>query len=321
MKKSFIAILFIFITARVFALPNLLSKEQYEVSAIKNLEVDLSSDDLIIKETSETSSIDVEIYCNFKKFAPEVSVSDSTLYIESTPRTITFFPEKTGFSCTVVIYIPQGKVFEEIDLETTSGDIEIETQISGKSKIEIMASSGDISSKSGLFADEINLSASSGDIDLFNIDADDFKVQTSSGDITIKKFTGGTGSIRTTSGDIKAEDYATEYAQFRSSSGEITVKKLDCDYFDSESSSGDVCLELKNAPIASSSIETSSGTVELYLPMRGKFSLDVSSNSGTFRDKFNNNRMAPRDNYHQDYNGGGSIITIRSSSGDITLDY
>ena len=320
MKKLISAIILVSLTAGVFAHPNLLKKEQFGASAIDTITADLSSETIEIKETFDTSSIEVEIYCNYKKHAPDVSVSGSTLSIEGNAAR-PLFPAPARFSCNVIIYIPSKKDFDEIDFRTTSGDIEIKKALSAKSKINISSTSGDIKSDQGLFSDSIKVSASSGDIELYNMDADDFSVKTSSGGIVIKKFTGETGNINSTSGDIKADDYACEYAKFESTSGEINIKKFDCDYFDAESTSGNIVLDLKNAPAATSSVECTSGDIDIYLPMRSKFSVDVSCTSGTFRDKFNNNRMNPRDTYHQEYNGGGPAIKLRTTSGNVTLDY
>ena len=321
MKKLFTAILLASLAAGVFALPNLIKEEEFGASAIDNLDFDLSWESIQIKETHDTTSIEVETYCNYKKYAPEVSVSGSTLYIESVRKMTGFFSTPTGLSCTVIVYVPQKKDFDEIFVETSSGDIEIIRPLSAKSEISIKSTSGDISSNQGLFADKINIDTTSGDIEVYNIDADDFTTHSTSGDIEIKKFTGETGTANSTSGSISADDYACEYADFESTSGDISVKKLDCDYFDAECTSGDITIELKNAPVATSSINCTSGSVDLYLPMRAKFSVEVSSNSGTFRDKFNNNRMNPRDSYKMDYNGGGSTIKLHTSSGNITLDY
>ena len=324
MKKILTFILLASLTAGVFALPNLLKKEQFGANSIDNLEIDLSSEDIDFKETYDSSAIEVEIYCNNKKYAPEVSVSGSTLYIESQKRSFGFFEaidNPTGFRCTVIVYVPQKKDFEEIVIGTSSGDINVHRVLSAKSIISLKASSGDISSEKGLFADTVKASASSGDIELYNIDADDFTVSTSSGDIVIEKFTGGTGDIHSTSGDIDVKDFATEYAEFKSTSGHINVKKLDCDYFDVNSTSGGISIELTNGPSATSSASCTSGDIELYVPMRAKFSVQASCTSGSFRDRFNNNRMNPRGSVTQDYNGGGSLIKIRTTSGDITLDY
>ena len=319
MKKLLTAILLASLTAGVFALPNLLKKEEFGANAIDNLAFDLSSENLKIKETYDTSSIEVEIYCNYKKYIPEVSVSGSTLYIDSVRKGVSFFPDPTGLSCTIMVYLPQKKDFDEVSIKSTSGDIDIERIISAKSEISISSTSGDINSEKGLFADTVKVSATSGDIELYNIDADDFKVSCTSGDIDIKKFTGETGNLHSTSGNVKADDFAC--ANFKSTSGKISVKKLDCDYFDAGNTSGGLYLELTNAPAATSEATCTSGDIDIYLPVRAKFTVEASCTSGTFRDKFNNNRMNPHDNYKMDYNGGGSTIKLRTSSGDITLDY
>ena len=321
MKKLITMILLASLAAGLFALPNLLNKEQFGAKAIDNLDISLSWENIIIKETLDSSSIEVETYCNYKKYAPEISVTGSTLYIETSNNHRAFFSTPTGLACTLIVYIPQKKDFDEVSIRVSSGDIEVQRPLSAKSEIKISSSSGDIDSNSGLFSDSIKISASSGDIELYNLDADSFSVQTSSGDIRVKKFTGETGRIQSTSGDIDVNDFASEYAEFKSTSGGIQVKKLDCDYFDAENTSGGVSLELDNAPSATSSVECTSGDIDLYLPMREKFSVDVSCSSGTFRDKFNNNRMNPRNNYKMDYNGGGATIKLHTTSGDITLEY
>jgi DUF4097 and DUF4098 domain-containing protein YvlB len=321
MKKLITTILLACLTASIFALPNLLKKEQFGADAINCLEFNLSSEDLKIEETYDVTSIDVEIYCNYKKIIPEVSVSGSTLYIDSANNGVNFFTNPTGYTCTVIVYVPQEKDFDEISIKSSSGEIELARPLSAKTEIKISASSGDIRSIKGLFADTVKVSSSSGEISLYNIDSDTLRVTSTSGDISIRKFTGGHGSLEATSGDIQAEDFASEYAEFKTSSGGITVIKLDCDYFDASNTSGGISLELKSAPSATSSLECSSGNINLYMPMRARFSVEAACSSGTFRDKFNNNRLNPREGYTMDYNGGGALIKLHTTSGDISLDY
>ena len=321
MKKLFTTIILASLTFGLFALPNMIKKEQFGANALENLEFELTSENITIKETYDTTSIEVEIYCNYKKYIPEVSVSGSTLYIESVRKGVSFFPDPTGLNCTVIVYVPQKKDFDEISIKISSGEINIERPLSAKNEIRLSASSGEITSEKGLFSDNIKITSSSGDVDLYNLDSDELKISSNSGDIKLNKFTGETGEIHSTSGEIEIEDFACEYAEFKSTSGKISVKKLDCDYFDAHNSSGGVALELKTEPTASSSIECSSGNIDLYVPMRAKFSVDASCSSGTFRDKFNNNRLNPRESYKMDYNGGGVELKLRTASGNITLDY
>ena len=321
MKKIIIACILASLTACMFALPNLISKDQFSAASIKNIEVKVSSEDVQFKETYDASNIDVEIYCNYKKYAPDISVSGSTLYIDGDNHHRNFFTSPGGFSCTVIIYVPQKKVFKDVSLRASSGDIDISCNLSAEKEIKIESSSGEITSSTGLFADEIKVASTSGDVNLYNVDTDELSVGASSGDITIKKFTGGTSSVGSTSGEITVNEFACEYARFGSTSGSISIKKFDCDYFDAANTSGGISLELTNAPVAASSLQCSSGDIDLYVPMRDKFSVDVSCSSGTFRDKFNNNRFTPRGGYQMDYNGGGAVIKLRTSSGDVTLDY
>ena len=66
MKKIISVFLFASLTASIFALPNLLKKDQFGADAIENIEIDLSSEEIKIEETYDVTSIDVEIYCNYK---------------------------------------------------------------------------------------------------------------------------------------------------------------------------------------------------------------------------------------------------------------
>ena len=316
MKKILIAAALFSLAASAFALPNLLEKKEVAASSIKNLDFKLSWEELRIQETFG-SSIDIEIYTNNKKVAPSVNASGSTLCIESNKRSFTYFP---GSRCIVIVYVPKNKQFNDVDLSMSSGDINVETELYAMN-IRMSASSGDINSVKGLFADEINLKASSGDITATNMDADDFKAETSSGDINLREFTGLTGYLKATSGELEVEGFAAEYVSFKTTSGEISVKKIDCDYFDAVSTSGEICLEFEKEPIAKSSAKAASGKINLVIPKNASFEIDAHSNSGTYKNEFTNNKFVPRDTYHESINGGGAVIELTTSSGDIEVEY
>ena len=319
MKKLLIGTLLASLATSLFALPNLLEKKEVSASSIKNLDINLSWENLEVQETYSTT-IDIEIYCNNNKMAPRVKASGSTLYIDSAGRSNNFNLFSPGNRCTVILYIPQNKQFNDIDLTASSGDIDVKTLLSSQ-KIYIAASSGEITSEKGLYADEIKLRASSGDIQAENLDANDFTAETSSGDITIKGYTGSTGSLSASSGDLEVDGFAAEYTSFKTSSGEITVKKLDCDYFDAKSTSGAIYLELSNPILAKSSASASSGSITLVIPENASFEVASHSSSGSFKNKFTNNKFVPRDTYHEKINGGGPLLELSTSSGSIELEY
>ncbi len=313
MKKLIIGTLLVSLATSLFALPNLLDKQEVSEASIKNLNFGLAWENLEIQETYG-NTIDIEIYSNNRKASPRVKTSGSTLYIDS----VSSFT--LGTRCSVIVYIPQHKNFNEIELKASSGDITVKTLLSAQ-KIFITTSSGEIYSEQGLYADTIKLRASSGDIEANNLDANDFTAETSSGEITIKEYTGSTGTLAATSGEIEVNGFAAEYTSFKTNSGEIEVKKLDCDYFDAKSTSGEIYLELINAPIAKSSAISTSGSINLVLPKDSSFEVASHSTSGTLNNKFTSNKFVPRDTYHEKINGGGPLIEVSTTSGSIEIEY
>ena len=313
MKKLIIGTLLLSLASSVFALPNLLDKQEVTESSIKNLNFGLAWENLEIQETYG-NTIDVEIYSNNRKASPRIKTSGSTLYIDSTSSFA------IGTRCTVIVYIPQHKNFNEIELKASSGEITVKTLLSAQ-KIFITTSSGEIYSEQGLYADTIKLRASSGDIEANNLDANDFTAETSSGEILIKQYTGSTGTLTATSGEIELNGFAAEYTSFKTTSGEIEVKQLDCDYFDAKSTSGEIYLELINAPLAKSSATSTSGSINIILPKDASFEVASHSNSGTLKNKFTSNKFVPRDTYYEKINGGGPLLELSTTSGSIEVEY
>ena len=313
MKKMIIGTLLVSLASSVFALPNLLDKQEVAESSIKNLDFGLAWENLEIQETYG-NTIDVEIYSNNRKASPRVKTSGSTLYIDSASSFT------LGTRCTVIVYIPQHKNFNEIELKASSGEITVKTLLSAQ-KIFITTSSGEIYSEQGLYANIIKLRASSGDIEAHNLDANDFSAETSSGEILIKQYTGSTGILTATSGEIEVNGFAAEYTSFKTTSGEIDVKQLDCDYFDAKSTSGEISLELINAPLAKSSVTATSGSINIVLPKDSSFEVASHSNSGTLKNKFTSNKFVPRDTYHEKINGGGPLLELSTTSGSIEVEY
>ena len=313
MKKLIIGTLLVSLASSVFALPNLLEKKEIAESSIKNLDFGLAWENLEIQETYG-NTIDVEIYSNNRKASPRVKTSGSTLYIDSASSFT------LGTRCTVIVYIPQHKNFNEIELKASSGEITVKTLLSAQ-KIFITTSSGEIYSEQGLYANTIKLRASSGDIEAHNLDANDFTAETSSGEILIKQYTGSTGILTATSGEFEVNGFAAEYTSFKTTSGEIDVKQLDCDYFDAKSTSGEISLELINAPLAKSSVTATSGSINIVLPKDSSFEVASHSNSGTLKNKFTSNKFVPRDTYYEKINGGGPLLELSTTSGSIEVEY
>lgn len=176
------------------------------------------------------------------------------------------------------------------------------------------STSGEINSDLALKLKQCNLSCSSGDIDMNEIYAEDINVSTSSGEIIIQRAE-GKRSISSTSGDIRVKGGSGD-STFSSSSGEIIVEKSqgllnvdttsgDIKITDSkgektiETSSGEVIVEKSSGIINAS---TASGDVRINALDGGG---NISTTSGEV--KFELSELS-------------DDINVNTSSGDVTLN-
>ncbi|MCR5062563.1 MAG: DUF4097 domain-containing protein [Treponema sp.] len=329
-KKFFCTIAAASLFGALFAAQNLAKQEKFSEAEISNLKITLGSEDLKIEKCSN-SEITVEVYTNNTKRIPDITLKNDCLTIIRKTNIVS----KPGEYCNVSIYIPADKKFNSLEVSTSSGQLTAEQLIADTAVIS--ASSGDITltecdfeqsnvdTSSGnqriesFKSNSASFEASSGDISVKTITSKKLKTKTSSGRIKFGTITCDSFSVRASSGNISVEKIECETFSAEASSGDITFDKATADYFDAEASSGDIKLGLEKVPDAASSIKTSSGEQSLFVPKDQGFSVKVSTSSGTFKDRLENNRFSPRGSYSNDYNGGGAKISLTSTSGDIEL--
>ena len=182
--------------------------------------------------------------------------------------------------CDIIIYIP-------FDFQMNS--------------VEFISDSGSLTAES-VWAGKISARSNSGSISFEAVTATD------------------TFSVRSTKGFIKVGAFKGEYFEMTSESGFIEMKKVQAEYFNASSGSGEIFIQLNAAPVAASQIKSSRGNLIMEIPNDENFNVQVLSNSGTFRDNIKNIRKSARGEHEAKYNEGGAIITLQTSSGDITLE-
>lgn len=316
-KKNLSSLFILATTSMLFALPSKIGETSYKASSINSLDFNLSWEDVQF-EPANNNEITVEIYCNKKKYAPTVSLSSDTLIIESVPSTqLLFVPEQKR--CTVIVKVPQGKSFNKFHIHTSSGDIKSSISFNAE-KINLEASSGDIDTTNQISSKEAVIQTSSGNSFISNISTNKLTAQASSGNLKIDKANSKTAQINTSSGNIKLSQFQADSLYSSASSGNITAKDLDCQSFDVSTTSGTIGIELLNAPGANSKTSSSSGTQFISLPQGSRFTLDVSTSSGSFTNMFTKDKITSHANYYNAINGGGAKISMSSSSGSITVD-
>ena len=164
-------------------------------------------------------------------------------------------------------------------------------------------------------ADHIYADVSSGNVNIIDCTAKTFDVDTSSGDTKIVQL-GESDSISVdcSSGsvDIKAEKVSK--LRLDSSSGKVATDIKECADVKADSSSGDVTLEFGNVP-EKTSIDTSSGSVKIFLPKSAEFTAEVDTSSGDFYTDFSCTQSD--DTYT--CGSGKSRFDIDTSSGNVEL--
>lgn len=179
-----------------------------------NLIVKTLSDDVIIKVSPDDKNH--VLFEDIDKDNYEIKTDTETgIYIAY--RKSKFLSLNRRKSGKITISIPQNKVFDRIELSSTSGDEEI---------IDLRAK-------------EVRLQMTSGDSEIHLIEADEVTVNTVSGDFEIYKINAKNVTLNTVSGDIDVDYITAGMTNIDSVSGDITVNKLEGD-FKSSSVAGDV---------------------------------------------------------------------------------
>lgn len=296
MKKilSLLLTLFVFIS---FASCNISVNTTYDKSfynEFKNLNISLASESISILET-RNSDFAIEISCNDSRRQPNIYLSDDTIDIVA-KRNFNIVP---GFRCHVYLYIPQNYKFEDIKLSITSGNLEADV----------------------LAAENISIISTSGSLKVRKIESDNkTEIRTTSGSMKLNKIYADLIQLHSTSGSISSDTIDSYSFDAETTSGSMEFNSFFCDSFNLHSTSGSILLDFYDIPAAKSTIDTSSGSVKLFIPTDKEFSIDYNTTSGSFTDGRNGNRIRSNGSIYQPYNGGGVEIYVKTTSGSLYID-
>jgi hypothetical protein len=166
-----------------------------------------------------------------------------------------------------------------------------------------------------------DLQSGSGDVRLRQITGE-IRLQTGSGDVEARQIAGalhgGTGS-----GDVQVEEVSAGDIDLHTGSGDMTVRGIQ-GAFRGEAGSGDVSAEGTQTGIWE--IHTGSGNVHVRLPANAAFDADIMTSSGTLdvdvpvtmtvQGRVQESRKTIRGKVR----GGGPELIVRTGSGDIHIE-
>ncbi|PKL82938.1 MAG: hypothetical protein CVV24_07555 [Ignavibacteriae bacterium HGW-Ignavibacteriae-3] len=271
----------------------LVREKTFQVKEWHNVYVDASGADVKVESWDKE-----EVYV--KVFANRRAVEKMKFDVYQTGEVVKVLAKRKGSifnwfggSLNVKIEIMTPRNFNP-QVETSGGDIRV-ANLTGGFKLE--TSGGDITliNTNGKLTTE----TSGGDISINNHKGDMY-LSTSGGDIVLKE----------TEGNIKAE----------TSGGDIKIDANDGKVF-AETSGGSIIINYSgvNKGINAS---TSGGDIYLKIPSSFKAKVHLETSGGRVSNNFKNSRTdrVKRSLVDAQYNGGGEMLRLETSGGDITVD-
>jgi len=194
-------------------------------------------------------------------------------------------------------------------LESTSGDIEV---LSADAAVEATSTSGEVS-VSG--ARQLRVRSVSGDVSVKQV-AGPLRASTTSGSITVSGAEDSL-SLSSVSGDIRA-DRAPHGFSAETTSGEVVARGVS-GTIRVGSTSGDVLLAVRQ-PLRGLDAGTSSGGIRVELDSNIACALDMHTTSGDMDVRMPMQmKNASRRGVSGSIRGGSTPVTLRTTSGDITV--
>ena len=250
--------------------------------SVKNLEIDWVSGAVIFEyQNTDTIVISEKAKKELKEDEQlRWRLDGDTLKIrfaKSGFRTLTY-PEKE-----LTVTLPEGIIFDNVNVGTTSGDIEIPALETDKLVLDVTSGnisasvkarkiSGDATSGSMTLditgdAEEISAESTFGNITVTAANADKVKAETTSGIVRVTMKDVEKFKAETTSGGVQAELGETKEVKIGVTSGDISVKAAAFEKLDVEATSGNVTAELPAKPGFTGSFEVTGGEIAYELPM------------------------------------------------------
>ncbi len=214
---------------------------------VKNLDIDWTSGKINIEyHKSNTVTIHEE---SGKTISPDRQLrwflDKDTLrirYEKPGIRLFSFSNQKKNLTIT----FPENTIFNDVSFDVTSGDVNL--PLHGK-------------------AENVSVSATSGNIVIDGEDAENLRTEATSGDIQILMNQVSTCKADTTSGDIQASLNKAGTVKAEATSGNITLSASALNKLDIDATSGNIQATLPKGPGFTARLSTTSGSVKYDLPL------------------------------------------------------
>ena len=179
--------------------------ENYDITGIKNISVDVSNAKIIVKESTD-DNFGVTIDLTSISEDPTVTVENNMIKIEKNSKfgfnlfSWDFGSLFDGSSNVVTIFVPKGTSLNEVTLNTNNGRIEISDL--NASNVKADTSNGGITTNNVVIGSNTSLTTSNGEVDISGTFSDTTYVKTSNGKIIGDGTFKGKTTFKTSNGAI-----------------------------------------------------------------------------------------------------------------------
>ncbi len=219
---------------------------------------EVKDDTLTVVGKSKPAGISIGI-----SFAEQLSV---TLYLPKSEYNSLKLESTSGG-----ISVPGDFSVVSAELNSTSGSMECFANISDSLVVEVTSGRATVSGTAG----DVEVSTSSGSVDLSDMTALSVSVSASSGKISMTDLTAESVEAENSSGGVALDDVSADRISLQSTSGAVSVADVIAGELEIESSSGSVKFDRSDAQ--SIIVNTSSGSVKGTLLTSKLFDVDTSS--------------------------------------------
>lgn len=251
---------------------------RYEIGEdFENISVLTKTADVVFVPAAEGDAVTVECY-EQKNVTHTVAVKDGVLTIEVEDTRKWY--EHIGIhfrTPKITVRIPTGE-YGALSVRSNTGDTDIPSDFRFR-EIDVTASTGDVDCAASV-QESIRIKLTTGDIELGNITAGSLDLSVTTGEIEASCVTCiGEMRVKVSTGDAHLTDVACGKLYSEGSTGDISLKNLIAEEIVIERSTGDVKFALCDAP--SIDIKTDTGNVNGTL-LTGKI-FDAKSSTGRVR--------------------------------------
>lgn len=243
-----------------------------------NFDIDLSTSDFEIKLLEGTNK--KVVVKETEKQYHEVKIENDTLVVKQVDTrkwherlfsfnfgiNITIYLPEANYSSfkmessTGHVYIPHSCSFDDFDLKLSTGDVEIDCNVTNSMKIE--ASTGDMT-LSNLDAKSVNLKASTGNVTLNKVNAsEDITVDVSTGKVNMTDVKSKDMNVSTSTGRVVLNDViVSNHIEIETGTGDVKLNDCDADTLKIKTDTGDVIGTLLTNKVFY--VKTDTGKVEV----------------------------------------------------------